>query len=84
MGHITEEEQRQTVGSFNMHAIQRHESVGRAALCANAAFESSSTSQLLLSLIPVSPCKHKGELSDESQPHAHADRQEGRERREIK
>lgn len=60
--------------------------VGQAALGTNAVFESSSPNKpvLLLPIIPVSPCKHRGEMSDESQPRAHADRQEGRERRDGK
>lgn len=63
-----------------MHATQRFMSVGQAAFGANAVFEM----QCHLQQASITPAPHpsvfmqtQGEMRNESQPHAHANRQEG-------
>lgn len=74
---------------LSMHAMQRHMSFGRAVFGANAAFEmhchlqqASIYSRLLSQCLHAN--EHRGEMSHDSQSYAHADRQEGRERRDGK
>ena len=86
MGQITEEEQRQTGGSVSVCMPCKDilfMTVGRAAL--------QCLSRHLQQQASVTPTPHpgvsmqtQGEMSNESQLHAHADRQEGRERRDGK
>ncbi len=66
-----------------MHAMQRYMPVGQAAFGASAVFEM----QHHLQLASITAASYSSvsmqtqeEMSDDSQPHAHADRQEGRER----